>query len=60
MARDAGRDPKDVALAYRFSQFGKSIPEKGAPALWAERLNATEAVEKTRHTTKATRCVSQP
>ena len=28
MARDAGRDPKDVALAYRFSQFGKSIPEK--------------------------------
>ena len=28
MARDAGRDPKDVTLAYRFSQFGKSIPEK--------------------------------
>ena len=28
MARDAGGDPKDVALAYRFSQFGKSIPEK--------------------------------
>jgi alkanesulfonate monooxygenase SsuD/methylene tetrahydromethanopterin reductase-like flavin-dependent oxidoreductase (luciferase family) len=28
MAQDAGRDPKDVALAYRFSQFGRSIPEK--------------------------------
>jgi alkanesulfonate monooxygenase SsuD/methylene tetrahydromethanopterin reductase-like flavin-dependent oxidoreductase (luciferase family) len=28
MARDAGREPKHVALAYRFSQFGKSIPEK--------------------------------
>jgi probable F420-dependent oxidoreductase len=28
MARDAGRDRKDLALAYRFSQFGKSIPEK--------------------------------
>jgi hypothetical protein len=29
IARDPGRDPADVALAYRFSQFGKSIPEKG-------------------------------
>ena len=28
MARDAGRDPKEVGLAYRFSQFGKAIPEK--------------------------------
>jgi alkanesulfonate monooxygenase SsuD/methylene tetrahydromethanopterin reductase-like flavin-dependent oxidoreductase (luciferase family) len=28
MAQDAGHDPKDVALAYRFSQFGRSIPEK--------------------------------
>jgi hypothetical protein len=28
MARDAGRDPRDVALAYRFSQFAKSIPGK--------------------------------
>jgi alkanesulfonate monooxygenase SsuD/methylene tetrahydromethanopterin reductase-like flavin-dependent oxidoreductase (luciferase family) len=28
MARDAGRNPKDVALAYRFSQFGKAIPER--------------------------------
>jgi len=28
MAQDACRDPKDVALAYRFSQFGRSIPEK--------------------------------
>jgi len=28
MARDAGRNPKEVGLAYRFSQFGKAIPEK--------------------------------
>jgi probable F420-dependent oxidoreductase len=28
MARDAGRDPSAVGLSYRFSQFGKSIPER--------------------------------
>ena len=28
MAREAGRDPKDVALAYRFSQFGAGVPER--------------------------------
>jgi probable F420-dependent oxidoreductase len=27
MTRNAGRDPEDVALSYRFSQFGTSIPE---------------------------------
>jgi alkanesulfonate monooxygenase SsuD/methylene tetrahydromethanopterin reductase-like flavin-dependent oxidoreductase (luciferase family) len=28
LARDAGRDPKEVGIAYRFSQFGPAIPEK--------------------------------
>ncbi|HEX3952468.1 MAG TPA: LLM class F420-dependent oxidoreductase [Stellaceae bacterium] len=28
MTRDAGRDPKEVSLAYRFSQYGKGVPEK--------------------------------
>ncbi|HEX3952153.1 MAG TPA: LLM class F420-dependent oxidoreductase [Stellaceae bacterium] len=28
LTRDAGRDPKDVGLSYRFSQFGPSVPEK--------------------------------
>ena len=28
MARDAGRGPKEVGLAYRFSQFGAGIPER--------------------------------
>jgi len=27
-ARDAGRDPKEVGLSYRFSQSGKAIPER--------------------------------
>ena len=26
--RDAGRDPKEIALAYRITQFGKDIPDK--------------------------------
>ena len=28
MTREAGRNPSDVGLAYRFSQFGKAIPER--------------------------------
>jgi probable F420-dependent oxidoreductase len=28
MARDAGRDPSEVGVSYRFSQFGKAIPER--------------------------------
>jgi len=28
LTREAGRNPKDVGLAYRFSQFGKGIPER--------------------------------
>jgi probable F420-dependent oxidoreductase len=28
MTREAGRSPSDVGLAYRFSQFGKGIPER--------------------------------
>jgi probable F420-dependent oxidoreductase len=28
LARDAGRNPGEVGLAYRFSQFGSSIPER--------------------------------
>src|SRR5438270_10719887 len=28
LARDAGRDAKEVSLAYRFSQFGAGIPER--------------------------------
>ncbi len=28
LARDAGRDPKQVSLAYRFSQMGNAIPER--------------------------------
>ncbi|HTZ35095.1 MAG TPA: LLM class F420-dependent oxidoreductase [Stellaceae bacterium] len=26
--RDAGRDPKDIALAYRVTQMGKDVPDK--------------------------------
>jgi probable F420-dependent oxidoreductase len=28
LARDAGRDPAEIGLAYRFSQFGAAIPER--------------------------------
>ncbi len=28
MTREAGRSPSEVGLAYRFSQFGKAIPER--------------------------------
>ena len=28
LVREAGRDPKEVGLAYRFSQFGPAIPER--------------------------------
>jgi probable F420-dependent oxidoreductase len=28
LVREAGRDPKEVVLAYRFSQFGAAIPER--------------------------------
>src|SRR5205085_7190399 len=28
LARDAGRDAKEVGVSYRFSQFGPSIPER--------------------------------
>jgi hypothetical protein len=28
MAREAGRDPSEVGVSYRFSQFGKAIPER--------------------------------
>jgi alkanesulfonate monooxygenase SsuD/methylene tetrahydromethanopterin reductase-like flavin-dependent oxidoreductase (luciferase family) len=28
LARDAGRNPSEVGIAYRFSQFGPAIPEK--------------------------------
>jgi probable F420-dependent oxidoreductase len=28
LTRDAGRNPSEVGLAYRFSQFGKAIPER--------------------------------
>ncbi|HLY46034.1 MAG TPA: LLM class F420-dependent oxidoreductase [Stellaceae bacterium] len=28
MTREAGRDPSEVGLAYRFSQFGPQIPER--------------------------------
>lgn len=28
LTREAGRDPAEVGLAYRFSQFGKGIPER--------------------------------
>jgi probable F420-dependent oxidoreductase len=28
MTRDAGRNPSEVGVSYRFSQFGKAIPER--------------------------------
>jgi probable F420-dependent oxidoreductase len=28
LTREAGRNPADVGLAYRFSQFGKGVPER--------------------------------
>jgi probable F420-dependent oxidoreductase len=28
MAREAGRNPSEVGVSYRFSQFGKAIPER--------------------------------
>jgi hypothetical protein len=28
LTREAGRNPSEVGLAYRFSQFGKAIPER--------------------------------
>jgi probable F420-dependent oxidoreductase len=28
MTRDAGRDPSEVGVSYRFSQFGRAIPER--------------------------------
>src|SRR5207237_7026030 len=28
LARDAGRNPSEVGLAYRFSQFGPDVPER--------------------------------